>query len=82
MDSCLASPNRPSKTKGKPACTASRDMLRRATTRGHVATTKLRAKLHRVEIQQHDSSWCHVVGGNIVARFDCVTQAVDALARP
>jgi hypothetical protein len=54
-------------------------MRRRATTRSHVATTKLRAKLHRVDVVQHDSSWCHAVDGNIVARFATVGDAVSAL---
>lgn len=64
---------------GKEWCSASQDVRDRASRRGFVATTKLRAKLHRVKIVQHDSSWCHAVDGNVIARFDDVSAAIAAL---
>lgn len=56
-----------------------RRLRRRMQSKSYVATTKWRAKLHEVEIIQHDSSWCHVVDGNVVARFDDVSAAIAAL---
>lgn len=52
---------------------------RRAATRSFVATTRHRAALTKVEIVQHDSSWCHVRDGEVVARFSTINEAVDAL---
>lgn len=52
----------------------------RARSRSHVATSVMRAKLAAVQIiQGDDSSWLHVVGDEIVARFASVTDAVAAL---
>lgn len=52
----------------------------KARTRSHVATSVMRAKLAAVQIiQGDDSSWLHVVGGKVVARFASVTDAVAAL---
>ena len=52
----------------------------RARSRSHVATSVIRAKLAAVQIiQGDDSSWLHVVGDKIVARFASVTDAVAAL---
>ena len=60
--------------------TADRQDRQRARNRSHVATSKLRAKLAAVQIiQGDDSSWLHVVGDKIVARFASVTDAVAAL---
>lgn len=52
----------------------------KARTRSHVATSALRAKLAAVQIiQGDDSSWLHVVGDRVLARFTSVTDAVAAL---
>ena len=52
----------------------------RARNRSHAATCQLRAKLSTVQIiQGDDSSWLHVVGDAIVARFTNVSDAVAAL---
>jgi hypothetical protein len=52
----------------------------RARSRSFVATCQMRAKLAAVQIiQGDDSSWLHVVGDKIVARFASVTDAVAAL---
>jgi hypothetical protein len=54
--------------------------MRTAQSRSFVATTKWRAKLHNVRVVQgDDSSWLHVVGDRVVARFASVTEAVAAL---
>jgi hypothetical protein len=56
------------------------DARAKARTRSHVATSALRAKLAAVQIiQGDDSSWLHVVGDAIVARFTNVSDAVAAL---
>ncbi len=56
------------------------DARAKARTRSHVATSVMRAKLAAVQIiQGDDSSWLHVVGDKIVARFASVTDAVAAL---
>ena len=58
----------------------SRDDRAKARNRSHVATCQLRAKLSAVQIiQDDDSSWLHVVGDAIVARFTNVSDAVAAL---
>lgn len=60
--------------------TADRQDRQRARNRSFVATCKLRAKLHKVKVlQDDDSSWLHVVGDKVVARFASVTDAVAAL---
>jgi len=60
--------------------TADKRDRQRARTRSHVATSVMRAKLAAVRIVQgDDSSWLHVVGDKIVARFASVTDAVAAL---
>ena len=60
--------------------TADRKDRQRASNRSHVATSKLRAKLHKVKVlQADDSSWLHVVGDRVVARFASVGDAVAAL---
>jgi hypothetical protein len=52
----------------------------KARTRSHVATSVMRAKLAAVQIiQGDDSSWLHVIGDRVVARFASVTDAVAAL---
>lgn len=52
----------------------------RARTRSYVATCQMRSKLAAVQIiQGDDSSWLHVVGDKIVARFATVSDAVAAL---
>ena len=61
------------------ACTADRKDKQRANSRSFVATSKLRAKLWQVKIVQHDSSWVHMKGDEIVAWFDDVGAAVAAL---
>jgi hypothetical protein len=69
-----------SRNKAARLSTADEKDRRRARTRSHVATTRLRAKLHAIEIvQQHDSSWCHVLDGMVIARFATVGDAVAAL---
>jgi hypothetical protein len=56
------------------------DARAKARNRSHVATCQLRSKLAAVQIiQGDDSSWLHVVGNKIVARFVDVTDAVAAL---
>lgn len=56
---------------------AARDRARSASL---VATSKLRAKLSAVQIiQGDDSSWLHVIGDTVVARFTSVGEAVSAL---
>jgi len=56
------------------------DARARARNRSHVATSKMRAKLSAVQvIQGDDSSWLHVIGDKIVARFASVGEAVAAL---
>lgn len=58
----------------------SHDARVKARNRSHVATCQLRAKLSTVRIvQDDDSSWLHIVGGAIVARFTSVSDAVAAL---
>jgi hypothetical protein len=60
--------------------TADKIDRQRAKSRSFVATTRLRAKLHNVKVVQgDDSSWLHVVGDKVVARFASVTDAVAAL---
>jgi len=45
------------------------------------ATTRYRAALHDVRVREHDSSWCHMIGDDVLARFDSVSDAVSALIR-
>jgi hypothetical protein len=60
--------------------TADKIDRQRAKSRSFVATTRLRAKLHNVQIiQGDDSSWLHVSGDRVVARFATVSDAVAAL---
>ena len=52
----------------------------KARARSHVATSAMRAKLAAVQIiQGDDSSWLHVIGDKVVARFASATDAVAAL---
>lgn len=61
-------------------CTADKRDRQRARTRSEIATSKLRSKLAAVQIVQgDDSSWLHVVGDKVVARFATVSDAVAAL---
>lgn len=55
--------------------------LRLARRRSHIATSRLVAKLSKVDVILDDSSglWLHVIGGAIVASFASVGDAVAAL---
>jgi len=60
--------------------TADKRDRQRARTRSEIATSVMRAKLAAVQIiQGDDSSWLHVIGDRVVARFASVTDAVAAL---
>jgi len=59
--------------------TATPQQRDRARSRSFVATSKLRHKLLNTRVVCIDDSWCHVVGGVTVAKFDSCAAAVDAL---
>jgi hypothetical protein len=54
----------------------------RIATSSFVATTQYRAALDKVRVCEHDSSWCHMRGGEVLARFDTMSDAVVALTSP
>lgn len=55
------------------------DMRKRAERSSFAGTCKLRAKLDKVDVVYHDSSWCHMQDGSVLARFSDVGAAVAAL---
>ena len=77
---CLEPRGGTSRNAGAPLSTADRKDRREAQRRSHIATCKLRRGLSKVKIvQRDDSSWAHMVNGEIIALFACVTEAVAAL---
>lgn len=68
-----------SRNRGWKQTSATTKDKRRASSRSFTATSKLRHKLRNTRVECLDGTWCHVVGGVVVASFQDVGAAIAAL---
>jgi len=76
---CLEPQGRPSRISMLGTSSASRADRARAKSRSFVATCQMRQKLADTDVVMIDDTWSHVRDGVVIAKFDSLHAAINAI---